>query len=751
MRALILIDHLDDVAPRLVRLRNRATAARLTAELALRTGVLAEAERHARLAIKLIGRDRGAERILAAALLARGASDEARRVHDSAEWSLAAGDFGRAAALAREDGWRRTAAGQTNPARAGWRATLATALGRAGRSAEAIEVAEDGLERARAFGAPTALAASLLARAVAEPDLEARVVYAAAAVEVPTPARLLQAEARIELGAALHRLGRVEEAGEPLRSGARDRVGRGCPAARRPRAPDARAHRAAGGRVSRRGLAIATACAGGFLAFLDTTIVNTAFPGIAASFPDASAGGPRVGPRRVLHRHRRAARAGGRDRRPDRAQARLPGRRRAVHRSPRPRAPPRPSLEALIAARVAAGRRSGRDHGRLARADPARVPGRAARVRGRAVGRVGRARRGVRPAARRRCWSSSTGAGCSSSTSRSASRSSSPAARRSSSTRRAVDRASRPARRRARRSPASGCSRSRSSRAARGAGRARACWARSPPRPSCSPRPRTAAAPTRARSSTRRCMRIGSFRRANLGLLLLGMAFFSTILANVLFLVGVWGYSVLTAGPGRRARRDRDRGRRRPGGQARRPLRPPRRDRPGLPALRRRHVDRAQRRDRARVPDDVAARRCSSTAPGSGSRSRRSPPRRCATSRRSTSAPRAPSPAPRASSAACSAPRCCSRVGAPITLAARRRRLPGQHAVGARRGRRRRDALRARAHLRGDRHRRARAGRAGGGVGGHRSCRTDSRPGSRDQRTDPCVRPGLGQRRGPTP
>ena len=43
-------------------------------------------------------------------------------------------------------------------------------------------------------------------------------------------------------------------------------------------------------------------------------------------------------------------------------------------------------------------------------------------------------------------------------------------------------------------------------------------------------------------------LRIGTFTRANVGLLLLGMAFFSTILANVLFLVGVWGYSVLTAG-----------------------------------------------------------------------------------------------------------------------------------------------------------------------------------------------------------
>ncbi|WP_028062273.1 DHA2 family efflux MFS transporter permease subunit [Solirubrobacter soli] len=40
--------------------------------------------------------------------------------------------------------------------------------------------------------------------------------------------------------------------------------------------------------MSRRTAAIVAACAGGFLAFLDTTIVNTAFPGIAASFPDAT-------------------------------------------------------------------------------------------------------------------------------------------------------------------------------------------------------------------------------------------------------------------------------------------------------------------------------------------------------------------------------------------------------------------------------------------------------------------------------
>ena len=42
--------------------------------------------------------------------------------------------------------------------------------------------------------------------------------------------------------------------------------------------------------------------------------------------------------------------------------------------------------------------------------------------------------------------------------------------------------------------------------------------------------------------------RIEGFSRANLGILLLGMAFFSTILANVLFLTGVWHYSLLKAG-----------------------------------------------------------------------------------------------------------------------------------------------------------------------------------------------------------
>ncbi len=43
-------------------------------------------------------------------------------------------------------------------------------------------------------------------------------------------------------------------------------------------------------------------------------------------------------------------------------------------------------------------------------------------------------------------------------------------------------------------------------------------------------------------------MRIASFRRANVGTLLFSLAFFSTILGNILFLTGVWEYSVLDAG-----------------------------------------------------------------------------------------------------------------------------------------------------------------------------------------------------------
>ena len=274
--------------------------------------------------------------MLVAALIERGATDEAREALDGREapaaLHLAEGDFERAIAAARDAGWRRTAKGQTNPARSGWRSTLALALAHAGQVEEAAAVADDEVALARAFGAPTPLARALHARCVAEPDLEPRAELAAAVLATPTPATLLHASARIELGIAQLRLGHPAEARAALTTAAAVAAAAGAlPLAERarralaaagPGEPHARSwrpcrdspHRGArrsgaaapGARhaarrarplsraalaratsrprrrrqrgMSRRTFAIATACAGGFLAFLDTTIVNTAFP-----------------------------------------------------------------------------------------------------------------------------------------------------------------------------------------------------------------------------------------------------------------------------------------------------------------------------------------------------------------------------------------------------------------------------------------------------------------------------------------
>ena len=191
-------------------------------------------------------------------------------------------------------------------------------------------------------------------------------------------------------------------------------------------------------------------------------------------------------------------------------------------------------------------------------------------------------------------------------------------------------------------------------------------------------------------------LRIGSFARANVGLLLLGMAFFSTILANVLFLVGVWGYSVLTAGlavvPGAIATAAVAV----PAGRIADRYGQQRRDRPGLPAVRRRHGDRPRRRRRARVPDHVAARdapqrrRARPRVPGVRRRRAARRPRGALRLRERRHQRDAPA-------------RRRARHGRAVRgrradhARRGRGRLPRQHAVGARRGRRRRDAARPRA------------------------------------------------------
>jgi EmrB/QacA subfamily drug resistance transporter len=100
-----------------------------------------------------------------------------------------------------------------------------------------------------------------------------------------------------------------------------------------------------------------------------------------------------------------------------------------------------------------------------------------------------------------------------------------------------------------------------------------------------------------------------AFRLGNLGTLLFAAAFFSLILGNVLFLTSIWGYTVLQAGaatlPGPTLSTVFAGPRRAP----RRSLRPARRGRPGHALLRRRGDGPALRRRGARLARPLAARR----------------------------------------------------------------------------------------------------------------------------------------------
>ena len=412
--------------------------------------------------------------------------------------------------------------------------------------------------------------------------------------------------------------------------------------------------------MSRRALALVAICGGVFLAFLDTTIVNTSFPDIRRGFDDASPAAAELGARRLLHRARGAARAGGRDRRPARAPARVPLRRRPLRRHERA-VRRRAQLGAARRGPRAAGHRRS-DHGALlARAAASALPARAP-CRGRGhLGRRRRARRGDR--VRRWAASSSrwpTGAGSSSSTCRSARRVIAAGARRST---RAATRP-RPACRTCRGRGAGrglagpprarpgggqqlGLGERRHARLVRGLRAAARRRGRRPlPAPSAADR-----GPRRSCASPRSAT-------ARSGTLLFAAAFFSMILGNILFLTGVWGYSVLDAGlavaPGPLASAIDRRPRRPP----RRPLRPPRGDRARHALLRRRPAGPARRGARARLRGHAGCRASCWSASASASPSPPWAPPPPPTSRRSASASRAPSPARAASWARCSAPRC---------------------------------------------------------------------------------------------
>jgi len=225
-------------------LRLHAGAAWYAADLALRTGQVADAENHARLALDLVGEDvniftGGAIMLLVCALAERGEFEEARELlrdhrldgplgltrweiamrHARAVLCLHEGDFERAYAEACEAGALREEQGRPNPSWTPWRSIAALALAHLGRREEAVVLSDVELAMAERFGAPVPIAHALNARAIAEADPEARIALCerALAVAEQGPGLLESVRARLELGSTLAHLGRRVDAREELR------------------------------------------------------------------------------------------------------------------------------------------------------------------------------------------------------------------------------------------------------------------------------------------------------------------------------------------------------------------------------------------------------------------------------------------------------------------------------------------------------------------------------------------------------
>jgi DNA-binding CsgD family transcriptional regulator len=253
VRALIFTDQFTEAGTAITAMREdhtvrgslrlQAGAAWYAAELAQRTGRIADAENEARLALDLTPDDvnlftGGAIEILVWALAERGAFAEAHGVlkdhaldgeiggqiweigilHSRAALALAEGEFPRAHDDAVQTGRLRLAQGRPNPAWTPWRATASLALAHQGRRREAAVFAAEELALAERFGAPTAILTASHAAALAEPDDVRRLgLCEAALARIDQPCSLLElSRMRLELGHALSRLGRRVEARGPL-------------------------------------------------------------------------------------------------------------------------------------------------------------------------------------------------------------------------------------------------------------------------------------------------------------------------------------------------------------------------------------------------------------------------------------------------------------------------------------------------------------------------------------------------------
>jgi tetratricopeptide (TPR) repeat protein len=253
VRALVFTDHFAEADAAITAMREdpavrgslrlRAGAAWHAAELAQRTGRIADAENKGRLALDLTPDDvnlftGGAIEILVWALAQRGAFAEAHSLlkehgladeiggqiweigilHSRAVLALGENDFHRAHDQAVRAGRLRIGQGRPNPVWTPWRATAALALAHQGRQDEAAALAAEELALAERFGAPNAILAATYAAAVAEADDAHRVeLCEAALVRVGDPGSVLElSRIRVELGHALRRLGRRVDARRSL-------------------------------------------------------------------------------------------------------------------------------------------------------------------------------------------------------------------------------------------------------------------------------------------------------------------------------------------------------------------------------------------------------------------------------------------------------------------------------------------------------------------------------------------------------
>jgi DNA-binding CsgD family transcriptional regulator len=212
--ALVLADRVEEAGRAIAALAARDSvparraAARATAELALRAGRLADAERAARRDLSPAG-----ARLLALTLAERGEIAQARAVV-AARLSSAVRDAAVSARLALAEGDYDTALAAARAA--GEPVIAALALAHLGRRREACAFAAAAAAAARG---PTDLARARHARCVAERDAPRRAVLAADALaRFEGPAVLVRAALQIELGSALVRLGRRVEARGPLRA-----------------------------------------------------------------------------------------------------------------------------------------------------------------------------------------------------------------------------------------------------------------------------------------------------------------------------------------------------------------------------------------------------------------------------------------------------------------------------------------------------------------------------------------------------